>query len=198
MMQQPPIAFFDFDGTITRHDTFITFGCHALGKVRLWLCVAIASPWLVLWKLGAISNTQAKRKLFSLMFKGMPRQKFTDLGHSFATVVEKDLCPKTMRLIEMHQQQGHKVVIVSASIGTWIRPWAESRAIDQVLSTEAEYNSNDLLTGRFSTLNCHGPEKVRRIQQAFPEVTEVDTYAYGDSVGDHEMFSFCKFATKIK
>lgn len=92
----------------------------------------------------------------------------------------------------------HKVVIVSASIGAWIRPWAQSRGIDCVLSTEADSDKSGRLTGHFSTLNCHGHEKARRITEAFPDAAAAETYAYGDSSGDDAMLAFVKHPTKIK
>ena len=198
MTQHQPIAFFDFDGTITVHDTFITFGRHALGLARLAVCIAAASPWLALWKIGIISNSTAKQRLFSLMFKGVSVDKFAELGESFAATIDQDLRPDTIAMIKKHQTMGHRIVIVSASIAHWIRPWAKSQGIRDVIATEADFDRNGRLTGHFATFNCHGQEKVDRILEQFPDAAEAETYAYGDSGGDDAMLSFAKHSMKIK
>ncbi|MDQ1268592.1 MAG: phosphatidylglycerophosphatase, partial [Campylobacterota bacterium] len=46
-----------------------------------------------------------------------------------------------------------------------------------------------LFSGRFSTINCHGKEKARRIKEHL-NIDEYETiYAYGDSSGDNEMLA---------
>lgn len=193
-----PIAFFDFDGTITRHDTFISFGRFARGRVQFIKCMLQASPWLVLWKLGLISNSRAKEKLFGFLFKGIGSEEFNSLAEAFATKVDNDLRADTMALLRRHQEQSHRIAIVSASIDTWIRPWAKRHGINCVVATQAEVDSEGRLTGRFATPNCHGEEKVRRIKALFGDLGEVETYAYGDSEGDDAMLRFAKVPLKLK
>ncbi len=182
-----PIAFFDFDGTITRYDTFISFGRFAAGDTRFIICLLLASPWLVLWKIGIISNSRAKEKLFGLIFKGMDGKKFSLLARTFATRIDDDLRADTMETLKRHQAQSHRIAIVSASIDAWIKPWAEMHGINHVIATKVETDSAGRLTGRFSTPNCHGIEKVRRINDVFGSLEGIETYAYGDSAGDDAM-----------
>ncbi len=196
-MTSQPIAFFDFDGTITHRDTFITFGCHALGKVHMAKCIALSSPWLAAWKLGAISNSKAKQKLFGKMFAGTGIQTFRSMGEDFAHTIDNDLRESTLALIEKHKALGHRVVIVSASIADWIRPWAIAHGIDEVIATEAEISPDGILTGRFSTPNCHGPEKVNRILARYPDIKHSETYAYGDSSGDDAMLELVNHPYRI-
>ncbi len=191
------IAFFDFDGTITKHDTLIRFGRFALGRMRLAYSIMASSPWLFLWKIGLISNSTAKQKLFSKMFKGMGKSEFSSLGESFVPLIDSDLRQSTIDLINKHKSSGHTIVIVSASIADWIRPWAEKQGFDAVIATEAETDLQDRLTGRFSTPNCHGKEKVNRIKERFRDLSQIETFAYGDSHGDDEMLAFACHAQKI-
>ena len=60
------------------------------------------------------------------------------------------------------------------------------------LSTEAkvEVDAAGCLTGRFSTPNCYGPEKVRRIEAVWPHREQYDVSAFGDSRGDKEMLAY--------
>ncbi len=192
-----PIAFFDFDGTITRHDTFISFARYARGTVRFMIGLSLASPWLALWKLGLASNARAKEKLFGILFKGMNVGVFRSYAEAFATKVDNDLRTGTLKTLEKHRKQGHRIAIVSASINTWIEPWARQHGIDCVVSTEAEVGADGRLTGHFATPNCNGVEKVRRIKAMFGNLENVDTYAYGDSKGDDAMLKFAKHSEMI-
>ena len=81
-------------------------------------------------------------------------------------------------------------MIVSASIDNWVLPFARVLGVKQVLGTQLELSRGDRLTGRFSTPNCYGPEKVRRLQTLFPQRTNYYLIAYGDSRGDRELLSF--------
>ena len=190
-------AFFDFDGTITKHDTFLLFGRHALGTPRFILSLVLCSPWLLAWKAGLISNSAAKEKLFSFLFRGKSLGWFSQRCHTFADTIDSDLRPDIMERLLWHLRKDHKVAIVSASVADWILPWAERHGIKDVISTEIELDNHGCLTGRFSTPNCHGEEKVRRIVKAFPLNVESETYAYGDSKGDDAMLNFVSHPVRV-
>lgn len=192
-----PIAFFDFDGTITRHDTFIAFGRFARGDALFIKGLLSASPWLALWKLGLISNARAKERLFGFLFKGMDGEVFRSLAVAFATKIDSDLRSGTMAMLRRHQAQAHRVAIVSASIDTWIWPWAKQHGINCVIATKAEVDGEGRLTWHFATHNCHGEEKVGRIRAMFGGLDDVETYAYGDSSGDDAMLQFVKHPQKV-
>lgn len=191
------IAFFDFDGTITRHDTFLTFARHARGTVRLAAAIAYSLPWIIGWKLGICSNTKAKQGLFGRLYRGVSANEFDRYCHSFISIIDEDLRPDTMARIAWHKSQGHTVAIVSASIGNWIRPWAQKHGIDCVIATEIEASADGRITGLFGTPNCHGTEKVRRIKQLFALTDSDETWAYGDSSGDSAMLSMCTHPVKV-
>lgn len=179
------IAFFDFDGTLFLKDSFIDFALFAVGKKNFLGALFFASPWLVGWKLGIISNSKAKEKLFSLLYKGIDYTRFTELCRLYADRIEQNTMPRMMEQLMRHQAVGHRVVIVSASVADWIRPWAERHGIEKVIATEAEINPvTNCLTGGFSTPNCYGEEKVRRLKTKFPYFDTFETWAYGDSKSD--------------
>lgn len=197
-MTHPKIAFFDFDGTITRHDTFISFAKYALGAPRFYLKLLLSAPWLAAWKGGLISNSAAKQRLFTNLFRGMPGSRFNELCRAFAIVIDRDLRPDTMRRLNAHIEAGHYVAIVSASPAAWILPWAQSHGVNEVIATGIETDPvSNCLTGRFSTPNCHGAEKVTRIRARFPNFDQAETWAYGDSSGDDCMLSAATHAEKL-
>ena len=59
-----------------------------------------------------------------------------------------------------------------------------------VLGTKVEVDAVGCLTGRFSTPNCYGPEKVHRIEAVWPHREQYDVSAFGDSRGDKEMLAY--------
>lgn len=191
------IAFFDFDGTLTRHDTFRTFAFHAVGKKKFLISLLKSSPYIFAWKLKMISNAQAKEKLFSNLYRSMAIEEFNNLCDSFINIINSDVRQDTLEILRQHQNLGHKIAIVTASVGNWIRPWAKVNNIDLVLATEAETNQQGLLTGRFSTPNCYGKEKAKRIKAKIPDLDILESWGYGDSEGDKYMLMLVTHPRKV-
>lgn len=183
------IAFFDFDGTITRHDTFITFARFSLGMGRFLVALLKSMPKLILWKLHLASNSDAKQTLFRNLYRGVEAKQFCRWCDSFVSYIDGDVRRDTLNEIRAHKAAGHKVVIVSASIADWIRPWAALQGVDTLLATEIEVDDAGRLTGNFSTPNCYGPEKVRRILEWRVLQSDDEVWAYGDSSGDDAMLA---------
>lgn len=87
--------------------------------------------------------------------------------------------------IEWHQSQGHHVVVVSASLECWLRPWCEQNTLE-LIATRLDITDGKV-SGRLLSKNCYGIEKANRIKEKF-DLNQFDTvYAYGDSRGDKEM-----------
>jgi HAD superfamily hydrolase (TIGR01490 family) len=108
----------------------------------------------------------------------------------FNSLIDKILRPKAMEALKLHKKNGDKIVIISASIENWIKPWAEKADVHTLLATKIEKNESDVLTGRFLTKNCYGREKVNRLLAEFPNRSEYRLVAYGDSRGDRELIDF--------
>lgn len=181
------IAFFDFDGTITKHDTFIEFAKFCLGRKKLYTAIFKNLIWLASWKIGLISNSEAKQRLFSSLYKGKHYDWFVKCGIKFKEVIDDDLNSEAISILKHHKEKQHTIIIVSASFPEWINPWAKENGVDMVIATEIEIDNNGIITGNFITPNCYGIEKVNRITKLLPNVFNVETWAYGDSKGDIQM-----------
>lgn len=179
------LAFFDFDGTVTKEDSFIDFLFFSIKIPRLIRGLFFIIPILIAYGLKMLSNEKAKQKVLSFYFKGMSKEEFYKIGKNYSTeripaIIKTD----AIRRIEWHKQQGHQVVIVSASLKTWLNSWCKNQGVG-LISTKMEV-VDGYLTGLFNGRNCFGPEKVRQIRKQFiPENYYI--YAYGDSRGDREM-----------
>ncbi len=199
-MKKELIAVFDFDGTITFKDTLLVFIKFTKGRWLFFMGFLLFSPLLLLMKLKLYPNWKAKQDLFSFFYRGIPLEKFNDWGRIFGSEIDKILRPKAIEAIKQHKNNGDRVVIISASIENWIKPWAKKVGIDVVLATKIEQDKKGLLTGKFLSKNCFGQEKVNRLLQAFPNRNEYTLVAYGDSRGDKELIEISEsgFYNKFK
>ncbi len=185
------IAFFDFDGTITKKDSLPDFIKFSVGIQAYYLGLLQVSPWLAAFKLGFISNDKAKKRLWSHFFKGWSIDKLKKQADTYSLEqIDKISRPEAMAKIRWHKEMGHKVVIVTASMECWLHKWCLKNDLD-LIATKAEVKDGRL-TGGFATPNCNYGEKVKRIKSQYT-IEEYDSvFAYGDSPGDKEMLSLAR------
>lgn len=187
------LILFDFDGTLTKGDSMFAFIAFVKGEPALWLSLLLLSPWLVLQKLGLYSAEKAKKKLLAFHFKGDTAHFLEEKGKAFGTRVLPSLFrDMALEKLHFHRSKGHEVWIVTASLDIWVGPWAQQQGLP-ILATKAEFIDGKY-TGGFSTPNCNGPEKVRRIEEVLRKEDFERVYAYGDSKGDREMLAFAHTA----
>jgi len=187
------IAFFDFDGTITTHDTFLEFVKFYKGAFRYYLGFALNAPFIIAWKAGIISNQAAKEKVLTYFFKRMAEPIFQDRCDEFARAeIPRLVRAKALQEIERLKNAGAEVVIVSASAENWIAAWCRANDL-QLLATRLAVN-NGMLTGKIDGFNCHGVEKVNRINTAFTLSGYDEIYCYGDTKGDKPMLGLATFS----
>ena len=180
------LALFDFDGTITKDDSLLKFIRFVVGDGRFVFGLVVLSPILVAYKLKLIPNYKAKQKMLSWFFKGMSKKAFFKVANEYSLVhIDKILRPKAMEKISWHKAQGHKVVIVSASIDCWLRPWCEKNGLE-LIATKLEIK-DDIVTGKLLSKNCYGVEKANRIKEIYNLKDFEYIYSYGDSIGDKQM-----------
>ena len=184
------IVAFDFDGTLTTKDTLLEFVRYAKGSTNFWLGFLRYTPQLVMMKLGLYPNYKVKQKVFSFFFKGMTLEAFDELCQRFARDNQHLLRPMGIKTIQQVMADGAEVLIVSASIDNWVRPFFKNHEpIPMILGTQIEVKDG-LLTGRFLTKNCYGQEKVNRLLEKYPNRKDYHLTAYGDSRGDKELLAF--------
>ena len=185
-MNKRNIALFDFDGTITTDDSLLKFIRFVVGDRNFLLGLVVLSPMLVLYKLKLIPNYKAKQYMLSWFFKGISKDTFLKVANEYSLVhIDKIVRPKAIEKINWHKNQGHKVVVVSASIEFWLRPWCEKNGLE-LIATKLEIK-DDIVTGKLLTKNCYGIEKVNRIKELYNLEKYDYIYAYGDSSGDKQM-----------
>jgi len=183
-----PLVAFDLDGTLTRRDTLLPFLRRAVGADRAVRSIlAAALPVARAVALGGAHRDRAKEALLRGVFAGVPREALTDAAEAYADyVVNRGLRPDIRARVDWHRDEGHELVLVSASPELYVAPIGRRLGFDHVLATRLEIGPDDRFTGRLVGRNCRGPEKVARLREWRSEGLAI-AYAYGDSEGDREM-----------
>ncbi len=179
---------FDFDGTYTRHDSLPLMLKHAFGWERYLAGLLMCLPWIIMFKLGILKGGEAKQRLLSHFFKGMPYSRFQQLCEEFAPAHPNLVRHQARVAMDEALEAGDQVLVVTASVREWVEPFFKGQDVT-VLATELEVDDEGLLTGRYAQPNCNGAEKWRRIVQEVPDVEQCELVAYGDSRGDQVMLS---------
>jgi phosphatidylglycerophosphatase C len=191
------VAAFDFDGTLTWHDSLLPFLRQSLGWPRFLAAMLRASPWLAGYGLGLVPNDIAKSKLLRYSLGGRTTAQVAAWAHAFCShSLPAMLRPAAIAKLRAHQAAGDICVLVSASPGIYMHTIGAQLGFDAVLCTELAVQS-DALTGAMATPNCFGPQKVLRLQAWLAEqhMCAKPLSAYGDSRGDRELLALADHAS---
>jgi phosphatidylglycerophosphatase C len=180
------LALFDFDGTITRNDTWTAFLRFSATPQRIAVASVLLSPLIIGYRLGWISARRARPIVARFAFHGQKAAVVRELGQKYA----REMLPRMVRRraldrIEWHQRQGDAVVVVSASLHVYLACWCESIGVDAICTQLEEEDGR--LTGRYLQGECCGGDKVRRIRERYDLARYSIIYAYGDTDEDRDM-----------
>ena len=184
------IAAFDFDGTLLQGDSLLLFhrvlrgpGGMVLGWIRLL-------PALLNWKAGRRSTAWFKQHYLAVILAGTDARKRQQvLEHDLPERLIQGLRPEAVARLRWHDQQGHRLVIVSASPRALIQPVAQHLGVE-LIATETSNLAGEaaIATLQLTSANCKGAEKVRRLEAWLGQpLQEIELHAYGDSRGDREL-----------
>jgi phosphatidylglycerophosphatase C len=188
------VAVFDVDGTLTVRDCVVPFTRRVAGTSRL-LRGILRQPKKIFSVLRSRDRDAVKAVFSEIAFTGIDAVELENEAIAFANEVYNGWMREDVaRRFRWHQEQGHVVVLVSASFDAYLEPLGDLLEADAVLCTRLEI-ADGRATGRLDGPNCRGKEKVRRIAQWCEESglsLESVQYAYGDSKGDLEMLALAR------
>lgn len=191
-MSVTTVAAFDFDETLTKRDTVVPFLRRFTSTRRF--AVSLLPHTLRLLPIASRRDRDRLRALATdIVFAG---RRIDDVDAEAASwgvaITESHLRADTVARLQWHLEQGHRVVIVTASYEQYVRVVADVLGDVDVVGTRLEI-VDGVCTGRLAGSNCRGAEKVRRLEEWIAASglvrSELTLYAYGDSTGDRELLA---------
>jgi phosphatidylglycerophosphatase C len=191
---QPVVAAFDLDGTLTKGGSVFPWLKSIAGRGRTWrAALSLAMPLTI----GAVRSSRwadyAKERLFMKLLAGLDEGVVIAESRTFAErhLEHEGRVPLLARLA-WHRDQGHDVVLVSASPQVYVDVMTELLSARGGLGTRLAVDPRGRLTGGYLGKNCRGTEKMRRLEEWITErhyPAPPVIYAYGNSRGDRRMLS---------
>lgn len=182
------LALFDFDGTITTHETMPAFVRATVSRPRLVAGYLLLWPMLLGYKLGVVSGSRVRAAIVRVAYTGRSAAWLRERGEAFAReYLDRHLRPEAMRRIAWHRARGDTILVVSGGLGDYLRPWAKAHGFDLACS-ELEHRG-DRLTGRYAGPQCVGEDKARRVAGRFDLAAFERIHAYGDTTEDAHLMA---------
>jgi phosphatidylglycerophosphatase C len=189
-----PVAAFDFDGTLTYKDSFVTFLVWKLGYARIGL-IFVTRPGMALNYLRTRDRGALKIEMIYNLLGPISQADFKAEIAAFAEIYKHKLFrPDALEGWAKEGAAGHERVIVTASPTLLVAPFAEHLGADRLIGTPFAFDENDRLIPRLTLgANNRGPEKVRRLKEVYGDSLDLIS-AYGDTKGDFEMLKAARNA----
>ncbi|WP_288385363.1 HAD family hydrolase [uncultured Acinetobacter sp.] len=187
------IAFFDFDGTITSTDSYTPFIFQTIPASRMKKGKFLLAPYILGYRLNLIRGTVLRSKIFKLGFAGLDANELQQKGLSFSqSYLPQIIRPQALKRIQWHLAQGDRVVVVSASMDVYLKPWCAQYGLDLLCSEVDAIDGK--ITGIYKNGDCSREVKKQRILDNYDLSLYAAIYAYGDTIEDHEMLSLATHA----
>lgn len=200
------VAAFDFDGTLTRTDSFVGFLRFVGGSTALAGAFGRIPARVVSARVGARRDEHwrdtMKAALVAHVLGGRSCEEVAEQARAYGAALAETVTPEMRAVLEHHRGEGHRLVVVSASLELYLEHVAERLGLDAVLGTQLVVDGAGWLTGELAGPNCRGPEKARRLAAWMREhgldSPAVPVWAYGDSAGDVHLLGGATVATRVR
>jgi phosphatidylglycerophosphatase C len=186
LAQHVRLAVFDLDGTITRHDTLVSYVLGYLVRKRVWRLPALllVAPAAVGYAAGLVDRGGLKSAFIRAALGGCRRK---DLQHWTAAFVTRllahGLFPQALEAIRGHARAGDHLVLLSASTDFYVPAIAHALGFQEVICTGVRWDG-ERLDGRLNTPNRRGEEKARCVTALRARHPGMETVAYGNAASD--------------
>jgi HAD superfamily hydrolase (TIGR01490 family) len=183
------VAAFDFDGTITRRDTLGPFLVAHLGRARVLRAGLPHLHRLGGAAIGRYDRDLAKDRYLTTLLGGTGAEDLERAGRAYADrlLERRAFHPAVVERMAWHADQGHEVLVISASLAVYVEPVARDLGAGASFATRLEVEGG-ILTGRMDGGNVRAGAKVDHLERWLgPDPAEV--WAYGDSAGDDALLA---------
>src|SRR5690606_6513235 len=152
-------------------------------------------PWIQAYYLKLYPAHRMRPKLYTSMFKDSNAEEILQLAQDYAQQLIFKLNPKLLEQLIQHQELGHEVVLVSASLDLYLKPVCSYLNIDLICS-EVEIKAGKI-TGFYQTPDCSNQQKKLRILEKYKLEDYAEIYAYGNSEEDEEMLRLTTYSYMV-
>ena len=195
---KPTLAVFDFDGTLTARDTSLAFLAFAAGRGRLAASLAKGVPDFVADFAAAYrEGTGALRsrwevavhdRLLAALFTGTSAPALRDLGRRFAAErLDAWVTKAGLEQVAWHKAQGHRCVLVTASLDRYAEPWGWRAGFHDVIASRISHDIKGVILGGFHDLPCWGDAKLARLREVVGPIERWRTVVYGNEPSDRPL-----------
>ena len=177
------INLYDFDKTIYDGDSSVDFFVWCLGKYPIiWLNIPKMVLAAIKYKLKITNKTKMKEVIFSYL------KKVPNVDEELELFWAKHKC----YIKDFYQKKKHdKDIIISASPEFLLEPICKELKVKKLIASRVNKK-----TGKFTGLNCHDEEKVKRLSKEYKTYTVKE--AYSDSMSDLPILELAKRAYIVK
>jgi HAD superfamily hydrolase (TIGR01490 family) len=190
MSTNKPAALFDFDGTLARGDSIGPFMQYVFTRYpRSLIELPKIGFFAIPYGLGIVSKERMKTIVMKIL-NHVPQNKLEDLVQSFhQEIIQPRYFKQGLDRVNWHRNQGHTLVMASASVDTYMPLVQKDLGFDILVCTKTESNSSPVISGN----NCFGQEKVVRLSQLdfFHKTDWANSWAYSDHHSDIPMMELC-------
>lgn len=186
---KPVIVAFDFDGTLSRGTSgrrFLQFLLGPRDYARLMAPRLVSAlRYYLRW-----GDEAALAGFNRAAFRGREAAAVAEAAERYRhEVLPRYLIDDSLDRLRAHQSLGHRCVIVSRGYEVYLRPWARSIGVEDVIATRLVVGPDGRLTGEMPEPSCDGPRKRLGLEALLGARDQYLLHAYGDSRGDHAMLA---------
>lgn len=177
MPSQKTVVFVDFDGTLYQRDSLLDFLIFAVGKWRTYISFILLFPEY----LFSSNKAKVKNKWMKRLLEHKSETELHQVAQKFIPLLQEKLNAEVVSQIAKYEANKAEIVILSASLDLWIRPFCESRGY-VCIATPAVY-SNQIFSGFEVERNVKGEEKLK-LAKAYCDFSKCETVAFGNEKSD--------------
>ena len=185
------LALFDFDGTLTKVDTFTAFIKQTTPMTRYALGLIRLMPKIFLYKLGKYKGTFMRQDIVEVALKRRSQEELMQKGREFVPFMDSVLRPDIYQKLLDHKAKGDRVLIVSASLDLYLKPWCQKHGVELICS-EVKFQK-EVCLGVYSSEDCSGPYKLKKVLEKLAPRDYTKIFAYGDTPEDFELLSIADY-----
>lgn len=182
------LAIFDLDNTLLAGDSDHAWGEFLVkrGFVDAELYAKANDGFYADYRAGALDIRAYCKFVFAVLAR-TPVATLNQWHFEFMReYIEPMLLPKSFELLARHREQGHRLMIITATNSFVTAPIAERLGVDVLLATDPERDQDGEFTGELAGIPCYQAGKVDRLRAwlATEQASLDGAWFYSDSHND--------------